>query len=59
MNRDGSVRELSPGEQANLSEDFSGGDGGASSWAGCVGREAENRYSGSPADVRASKRRRR
>ena len=28
VNQDGSVRELSPGEQAYLSEQFSGGDGG-------------------------------
>jgi len=28
VNQDGSVRELSPGEQAHLSEEFSGGDGG-------------------------------
>lgn len=28
VNQDGSARELSPGEQAYLSEEFSGGDGG-------------------------------
>lgn len=28
VNQDGSVREVSPGEQAYLSEDFSGGDSG-------------------------------
>jgi hypothetical protein len=28
VNQDGSVREISPGERAYLSEDFAGGDGG-------------------------------